>query len=247
MTPNILRIILNVLITALVFVVAIGVWFMFRRVINPPDPATVALNQAERAAATTVVPFPGAPQPTPPAEIGPGTGAAPSTTPAPPACAEPAPAGNVGMVLTVYYTCGAPSVPTADSFVYREVPASDLVLTKTLEELVKGPDVVERAAGFVSFFSDETTDAFAGVTLNAGRATIDFRGLESINNISTATGSEFFIANLNANVFQFNTIDAAEYRLNGSCDEFWNLLQRDCQLVTRAEWERQLADYQAAG
>lgn len=243
MTPNFFRIVLNVLITALAFVVAIGVWFMFRRVIEPPDPATVALNQAERAASSQTIPFPGAPQPTspPPGPATPRT----ETTLAPPPCEEPPPVDPAGMVLTVYYTCGPSRVPTTEHFVYREVPESDLVLTTTLEELVKGPDIVERAAGFVSFFSEETADAFAGVTLNAGRATIEFRGLEEINNISTASGSEFFLANLNANVFQFETIDAVEYRLNGSCDEFWNLLQRNCQLMTRAEWQRQLDAYRA--
>ncbi|HSF87151.1 MAG TPA: GerMN domain-containing protein [Acidimicrobiia bacterium] len=246
MTAQILRIVVNILITALVFVVAMGVWFMFRRVINPPDAAVVAINQAEREAATSVVPFPGAPQQGPAQPEVVGNGAA-TTTATPPECAEPAPAGGVGMVLTVYYTCGQSAAPMADRFVYREVPPSDLVLTRTMEELVKGPDVFERAAGFVSFFSEETVDAFAGVTLNAGRATIEFRGLESIDNISTASGSEFFLANLNANVFQFDTIDAVEYRLNGTCDDFWNLLQRDCQLVTKAEWERQLAAYRDQG
>lgn len=245
MTAQILRIVFNVLITALVFVLAIGMWFMFRRVINPPDPAAVALNEAERAAATSVVPFPGAPQPTIP-EASSEDVTVESSAP-PPDCREAPPVSSVAMVLTVYFTCGPSEVPTAEHFVYREVPESNLVLTKTLEELVKGPDIIERAAGFVSFFSEDTVDAFAGVTLNAGRAIIDFRGLEDLNNISSATGSEFFIANLNANVFQFDTIDAVEYRLNGSCDEFWNLLQRDCQLVTRAEWERQLATYQAQG
>jgi hypothetical protein len=245
MTAQILRIVVNILITALAFVVAIGVWFMFRRVINPPDAAVVALNQAERAAATSVVPFPGAPQqgPAQPEALDNG---APTTAPMP-ECREPAPATGVGMVLTVYYTCGPSTTPTADKFVYREVPPSDLVLTKTMEELVKGPDVIERAVGFVSFFSEETVDTFAGVTLNAGRATIDFTGLETIDNISTSSGSEFFLANLNANVFQFSTINAVEYRLNASCDEFWNLLQRECQLVTRAEWERQLAAYRDQG
>ena len=246
MTAQILRIVVNILITALVFVVAIGVWFMFLRVINPPDEAVVALNQAEREAATSLVPFPGAPQqgPAQPEVVNDDV---PATTATPPECREPAPTSGVGMVLTVYYTCGPSRTPTADKFVYREVPPSDLVLTRTMEELVKGPDVVERAAGFVSFFSAETVDAFAGVTLNAGRATIDFRGLETIDNISTSSGSEFFLANLNANTFQFGTIDAVEYRLNGSCDEFWNLLQRDCQLVTRADWERQLASGSSQG
>lgn len=246
MTPRIFQIVLNVLITALVFVVAIGVWFMFRRVIQPPDPAALALNEAERAATTTLVPFPGAPQPTTaPAEA--GSPDEPATTSTPPACAEDPPTAPGVMVLTVYYTCGPSTVPTAEHFVYREVAETDLILTKTLEELVKGPDIVERAAGFVSFFSEDTADAFAGVTLNAGRATIDFRGLEEINNISTSSGSEFFLANLHSNVFQFDTIDAVEYRLNGSCDDFWNLLQRECQLVTRAEWERQLDEYRQEG
>jgi hypothetical protein len=245
MTARFLRIVLNILTTTLVFMVAIGVWFMFRRVIDTPDPATFAQNRAERATPSPTVPFPGAPQPTvEPSEAG---GITTTSAVATPTCQEPQPVSAVGIVLTVYFTCGPSTFPTADSFVYRDVPATDLVLTTTLEELVKGPDDEERAAGFVSFFSEATADSFRGVTLSDGRATIDLSGLEDINNISTSTGSEFFLANLNANVFQFDTIDAVEYRLNGTCDDFWNLLQRDCQLVTRAEWERQLATYQSQG
>jgi hypothetical protein len=34
-------------------------------------------------------------------------------------------------------------------------------------------------------------------------------------------------------VFQFDWVRSVEYRLDGSCDAFWEWLQRSCQVVTR--------------
>ncbi len=249
MTPRAFQLVQNVLITAVAVVVALAVWAAFQRVIEPPDPALVAANEAQRAAVTAGVEFPGAPVTSgPPDQAPPPQEAAPSTSIVTgPECREDPPETGSGTVLRVYYTCGPSPVPTADFFVYRVVPQTELVLTATLTELVKGPEPNEKEAGFISFFSSDTTDALTDLSLNDGRVTIDFNGLEEVNNLTTSSGSEFFLANLNANVFQFDTIDAAEYRLNGSCDEFWNLLQRDCQLVTRAEWNRQLAVWRNQG
>lgn len=243
MTPRAFQIIQNVLVTAVAVVVALAVWAAFQRVIQPPDPAVVAANRAQRSSVTAAAEFPGAPVTTAPEAEAPPVVESTETTAAPTAvsCREEPPETGSGTVLRVYYTCGPSTVPTGSFFVYRVVPTTDLVLTNTLAELVKGPEPNEQAAGFVSFFSEATADSLADLSLSAGRVTVGFRGLETIENISTATGSEFFLANLNANVFQFDTIDSVEYQLNGSCDEFWNLLGRDCQLVTRAEWQRQLA------
>ncbi len=247
MTQRAFEIIQNVLITAIAVVLALAVWTVFVRVIQSPDPAVIAEKQSERAADAAAAAdeqsgFPGDAG----AEPGDAAGSAeaPLAAPGNGECREEPPETGSGTILRVFYTCGTSAVPNPFFFVYRVVPSTNLVLTATMEEMVRGPDARERSLGFLSFFSAATTGALADVSLNAGRATIEFRGLETIPNISTATGSEFFLANVNANVFQFETIDAVEYRLNGSCAEFWNLLQRDCQLVTRGEWERQLAIWQ---
>jgi hypothetical protein len=247
MTPRAFQLIQNVLVTAVAVVLALAVWAAFQRVIEPPDPDVVAANEAARSTAAPAVEFPGAPPGTGVTAAPPQGASATATTQAVATCREPAPATGSGTVVRVFYTCGTSGVPTADSFVYREVPETDLVLTATLTELVKGPEPNEAELGFVSFFSAATVDALADVSLNSGRATVELRGLEEIENISTSTGGQFFVANLNANVFQFDTIDAVEYRLNGSCDAFWALVEAQCQLVTRAEWERQLEAWRSEG
>lgn len=248
MNPRALQILQQLLITALTIVLALVILAAFLRVIRPPDPTALAAAAAARTTTTSIAPFPGAPAPTigdgEPA-VDPGDPGVPA--PAAPECREDAPETGAGTVLRVYYTCGASTVPTAASYVYRVVPTTDLVLTSTFQELVKGPDDAERELGFVSFFSTDTSDALASIDLGGGQATVDFTGLAGIENISTSTGSQFFVANLNANVFQFDTIDSVEYRLDGSCDAFWNLLQSECQIVTRTDWERQLAEWRAQG
>ena len=247
MTPRALQIVQQLLITAVTVVLALVVFAAFLRVIRPPDPEAVARSAAARTTTTTTLAtFPGAPAPT----VAEGEPPPPSTTVAPadaPPCREDAPETGSGTVLRIYYTCGPSSVPTASSFVYRVVPDTSLVLTATIQELVKGPDDDERALGFVSFFSPATSGAFVGLDLASGKATVGFSGIGDIPNITTATGSQFFIANLNANVFQFDTIDAVEYSLDGSCDAFWALFQSECQTVSRADWDRQVAAWRAQG
>lgn len=246
MTPRALQTIQNVLLTAVAVVLALVVWAAFVRIIRPPDPTTVAANEAERATATTLAPFPGASGTTiPNAESEP----TPDTT-VPPTndiCREDPPETGAGTVLRVFYTCGPSTVPTADSFVYREVPDTDLVLTKTLEELVRGPSEEEGLLGFVSFFSEDTSDAFRDVNISSGTAVVNFTGLESIENLSTSTGGQFFVANLNANVFQFDTISAADYRLDGSCEAFWALFESECQLISRSDFDSQLSEWREEG
>jgi len=247
MTPRALQILQQILITAVTVVLALVIFAAFLRVLRPPDPEAIALAAQARTTSTSIAPFPGAPAPT----VAGGQPAAAQENPAGsasgPICREEAPEAGAGTVLRVFYTCGTSTVPTASAFVYRVVPATDLVLTSTLQELVKGPGDDEQALGFVSFFSEATSDTLGALNLAGGQATIDFSGLESINNISTSTGSQFFVANLNANVFQFDTINAVEYRLDGSCDAFWGLMQGECHAVTRTDWERQLAEWRTQG
>jgi hypothetical protein len=247
MTPRALQTVQQLLITAVTIVLALVVFAAFLRVIRPPDEEAVARAEAARTTTTTTVAtFPGAPPPTQ-AEAEP---APTSTTVAPedaPPCREVAPETGSGTVLRVYYTCGPSAVPTASSFVYRVVPDTSGVLTATLGELVKGPDEPERELGFVSFFSPATSGALANINLVSGKATIDLTGIADIPNLTTATGSQFFVANLNANVFQFDTIDSVEYRLDGSCDAFWALFQSECQVISRSDWDRQVAAWRSQG
>ncbi len=54
-----------------------------------------------------------------------------------------------------------------------------------------------------------------------------------IPNASTSAGSEMLLAQLGATVFQFPTVASVEYRIEGSCDAFFEWLQRGCEVIER--------------
>lgn len=153
-------------------------------------------------------------------------------TPAPPATAPPAPCRVADpeprpgyRVLHVFFTCAGLPVP-----VPRQVPETPAVLAAALRELLRGPSPEERAAGFHSFFSDQTAGALRSVTLAPdGSAVVDFTAAIRIPNASTSAGSAQLLAELQATVFQFPTVRQVQFRIEGSCDAFWHWLQRECQ------------------
>jgi hypothetical protein len=83
------------------------------------------------------------------------------------------------------------------------------------------------------------------VVIDDGTALVDFVGLEAISELDRATVANDLIASLNATVFQFDTVDAVEYRVGGSCQTFWAALGADCTTTSRREWQRQLAAWQS--
>ena len=159
-------------------------------------------------------------------------------------CAEDLPEPNDGAtVLRVFYSCGAEALPTAEAFVHRVVPQTESLLAATMAQLVKGPSNTERDLGFRSVFSVATTEALASATVRAGEAVIDFRALPDVTASSAAESVEFFVANLNANVLQFDSIQSVEYRLEGSCAAFWERLGDDtgCRVIARENFESEMA------
>lgn len=43
------------------------------------------------------------------------------------------------------------------------------------------------------------------------------------------------MSQFNATVFQFPTVTSVEYRINGSCDDFFEWLQRVCSVIERPD------------
>lgn len=123
----------------------------------------------------------------------------------------------------------------------RPVPRGSLAadprgrLEDAVRGLLQGPSDVEREAGYISFFSEQTALALNSVELGAdGVVIVDFADLRMVmNNASTTTGSQILLAQLEATVFQIPEVDAVEYRIHGSCDTFWEWLQRACEVVPR--------------
>jgi hypothetical protein len=107
-------------------------------------------------------------------------------------------------------------------------------LDGALRALVLGPTAEERADGLTSWFSPETRNVIRRVQAADGDVIVDFRDLpDLIPGASTSAGSQHLLASLDYTVFQFDWVETVEYRLDGSCDAFWEWLQRSCEVVTR--------------
>jgi hypothetical protein len=108
-------------------------------------------------------------------------------------------------------------------------------LDGALRALVVGPTEEERADGMHSWFSEETRGVLRRIRAENGQVVVDFRDLpERIPNASTSAGSRDLLMSLDSTVFQFDWVESVEYRLGGSCDAFWEWLQRSCEVVTRS-------------
>ena len=98
-----------------------------------------------------------------------------------------------------------------------------------LDELVAGPNAAEADAGATSFFSADTADAVIATSSTDGLLVVDFVDLRPIiPNASTSCGSEALLAELQSTVFQFPEVERVRFRIDGSCDDFANWLQRAC-------------------
>lgn len=243
MSPRTLELIQRILIALVSVVLALVVVTAFLKVLAPPEAGTSdtvagpSLTVPGEDSSTTLAG--GTPSST---DAAPTSSSSTSTTileDAP--CTDTRPSTDGGTLLLVYYPCGLSPIATDQAVAYRAVPETKLVLTSTLAEMVKGPDAAEQSEGFRSPFGPDSEGSFLTVSLNAGDAIVDLD--EGIFGPSAATdaGAQALVSTLNANVFQFSTISSVEYRLNGSCDAFWDEVGGTCARVTRQEWESQMA------
>jgi spore germination protein GerM len=117
--------------------------------------------------------------------------------------------------------------------VLRDAPQQEAQVEVAIKELLKGPTSEEQAKGFYSFFSSETEGMLHSVSVtDTGRAVVDFQDFrEHMNNASTSAGSAQLMQELGKTIFQFDEIKEVEYRLDGSCDTFFDWLQGSCQVI----------------
>ncbi len=145
------------------------------------------------------------------------------------------PAGSMG--VTILLQCGTSNYPDISYPITRAVTEDPSTMAATLRALLAGPTEGELSNGYSSFFSSESAGALNVLALDEGRLRVDFNDAILVNNASTSTGSMFFMAELQANLFQFSEVDLIEFQLNGSCDAFFGWLQGECQILTRDGWE----------
>jgi hypothetical protein len=145
-------------------------------------------------------------------------------------CEVPAPPPGIRTVQVVF-SCDEVAVGS-----WRPLPdtAADS-LVAALEALLAGPNPQERDAGLASFFSEQTAGMLNSAEVRDGVAYIDFRNFAAvIPNASSSAGSTRLLDQIAGTVFQFDGIGEAELTFDGSCDAFWNWLQRGCQRLTRS-------------
>lgn len=138
---------------------------------------------------------------------------------------SPRPRPSVGqMEAKAYFGCGADDGALRP--VYRLVPQSAAVLRAALGALLAGPTKAEHDASLRSWFSPTTAAMLRSVRIAGGHAVVDFGDLRRvIPNASASAGSSQLLAQLDATVFQFRTVETVEYRIEGSCEEFNEWLQ----------------------
>lgn len=159
----------------------------------------------------------------------------------------PSPTSDEIQVTVIFICANDSQFPSQWTPLTRNVPAAASEIEATLRSLLDGPNEVEQAAGFGSFFSGHS-DALNRVMLDGGRLIVDFNDRIFINNASTSAGSTFFMAELRANLFQFGDVLTIQFQIDGRCgalDE-WIQMGPDCRDWTRTEWNRDLAEWEAA-
>jgi len=173
----------------------------------------------------------GVPSPTP------GVASEPvsATAPALAACGDETPPPDAPVYA--FFSCADLPGGADPRPVPRVAHAADPVtrLESAVIGLLGGPNEAEREAGYFSFFSEVTALALNEVSIEPdGTAVVDLgdiRGL--IPNASSSAGSELLLAQLNATAFQVAEVTGVEYRIDGSCEAFWEWLQRSCEIVPR--------------
>jgi hypothetical protein len=123
------------------------------------------------------------------------------------------------MTVRVYFhrqASGPESGPGKVVAVSRTVPRSPRVASAALNELLGGPTAWERAAGYWSFFSDDTAGMLRGVRVAGGTGFADFRDFRRLlPNATSSYGSTALLAELDAALKQFPTIERTLYAFNG--------------------------------
>jgi hypothetical protein len=118
--------------------------------------------------------------------------------------------------------------------VERSVPKTTGVLRAALTSLLGGPTAADEAAGLSSPFSADTAGVLLDVRLSDGLAVIDFdERLADQPNWSASANSQAVLDEIAATAFQFPTVQRIELRLDGSCEAFFESMQRTCDELTR--------------
>lgn len=136
-------------------------------------------------------------------------------------------------MVTVVLLCGEAASPVQRNVAVA--PGTEPLVRAALEALLSGVTEEERAAGLSSWFGPETAGMLRSMTLSGeGELSVDFANFSAlIPNASTSAGSQLLLAQLDGTVFQFAEVSSVTYQFEGSCEAFWEWLQRSCTVEQR--------------
>lgn len=142
-----------------------------------------------------------------------------------PTTTAPTTAPNVARTFDVYLLTG-PEDCSAVVARSRTSTADDLVVD-ALAQLLAGLTAAEVAEGLSSWFSAATEGMLRGVVIANGVAHVSFDPAlrTTISGASSSCGSAGFMAQLDATITQFDTVDRAVYSLGGDVPAFYEWLQ----------------------
>ena len=182
-----------------------------------------------------------------------------TTTPAPTAAVvtsqEPAPEPSVESDLActdqgdpvpssdqvmVFFACEPP--PADPRPVFRIDPGVDSIEARlhfVLEQLLSGPTPEEQDLGYSSVFPSGSEELLIGVRVGeGGLATIDFTDALQAGALNSSHNRFLLFGTIGATIFQFDEVQAIEFRIEGSCDQFARHFETVCE-----PWLRDSTDF----
>jgi hypothetical protein len=140
----------------------------------------------------------------------------------------------------IYLVCRGDEMADLPNHPATGSPVADAIKGDTALQLgqviaiyAEGPSPDEANLGYGAFFDRQLP--VKSVTLNGDRAVIDFtEDIVRWEGLGYSGFLNMFLSELRANVFQFDDIAELELRIEGDCQEFWELTAYGtCQILDR--------------
>jgi len=133
------------------------------------------------------------------------------------------------MTIKLYFAKNAGGdCPAKVAPVTRTIPKTTAVAKAALDQLFAGPTAEEKAKGFSSDFTDETSSFLKSVNVKNGVAYVNLKDLTtvgSVGNFTTSCGGSNFLGQVEGTLKQFPTIKKVFFAIEGSPRDFYDWMQ----------------------
>jgi spore germination protein GerM len=140
----------------------------------------------------------------------------------------------------VFFACEPP--PADPRPVFRIDPGVDSTEARlhfVLEQLLAGPTPDELDLGYSSVFPSGSEELLIGVRVGeGGLATIDFTDALQAGALNSSHNRFLVFGTIGATMFQFDEVQAIEFRIEGSCARFARYFETVCE-----PWLRDSTDF----